>query len=411
MSGPDSITSAEAARGPQDPAAPTGAQPPVIVIADDWGRHVSTTQHLFRRIVRSHDVIWVNSFGHRRPQLTWYDFRRALSKVAKMVSARKAPPTDGEGPRLIINPRALPWHNIEWVRRWNRGVVLAEVQRALAAVAPGRTPIFVTATPLGADLVGAFGERAAVYLCLDDYDQLPGVERNLLVPYEARLLALVDATIATAESLTHSKRPASGRTLHLPQGVNYAHFATPREAPPELANLPRPIIGFAGGVGPVIDRGLLQAVRDRFPSASIVLVGMHQEEIDPVAWPEGTHFLGARSYDVLPAYVQAFDVGLVPYVHNAHTAAVDPLKVLEYLAAGIPVVSTGLREVQKYATVVEVADGGAAFADAVARALDARTPADRDARQAVAAKHTWEQRVQTFLGYIDDLPPRAITAV
>jgi glycosyltransferase involved in cell wall biosynthesis len=142
--------------------------------------------------------------------------------------------------------------------------------------------------------------------------------------------------------------------------------------------------------------------------ASIVLVGMHQEEIDPAAWPDGTHFLGARSYDVLPAYVQAFDVGLVPYVHNAHTAAVDPLKVLEYLAAGIPVVSTGLREVQKYATVVEVADGGSAFADAVARALDARTPADRAARQAVAAQHTWERRVQTFLSYIDDLPFRRL---
>lgn len=377
-----------------------GTRPPFVVIADDWGRHVSTTQHLFRRIVRTHDVIWVNSFGHRRPQLTLYDLRRAITKVTKMLTAREAPPRDGDGPRLVINPRALPWHNLSWVRAWNRRTVLGDVQRALATVAPGRTPVFVTATPLGADLVGAFGERAAVYLCLDDYDQLPGVERNLLVPYETRLLSRVDATIATAESLTRSKCPATGRTLHLPQGVNYDHFAGPRAVPPDLASLPRPIIGFAGGVGPTIDRTLLAAVRTRLPEASIVLVGMHQEEIDPAAWPAGIHFLGARSYDVLPAYVQAFDVGLVPYVHNAHTAAVDPLKVLEYLAAGIPVVSTGLREVRKYADVVEVADGGDAFADAVVRALATRGGAHRRARQTVASHHTWERRVVTFLDYL-----------
>ncbi len=378
---------------------------PFVVIADDWGRHVSTTQHLFRRILPTHDVIWVNSFGHRRPQFTVYDMKRAVAKVARMVVPPRVEPVTetADRPRCVIHPKALPWHNLAWVQQFNAASVGREIRRALRQVAPGRAPVFVTATPLGGDLVGSLGECASIYLCLDDYDQLPGVERNLLVPFEERLLRRVDATVATAAALTESKRPLSGRVLHLPQGVNYGHFSTSRTLPAELAALPRPILGFAGGVGPVIDRSIIHALGAAFPQASIVLVGMHQETIDPAAWPSNVHFLGARPYGELPAYVQGFDVGLVPYVHNQHTRSVDPLKVLEYLAAGIPVVSTGLSEVRKYQEVVYIADGAEAQVAAVAAALRHDDPAQRLRRQAVAAAHTWEQRAGQFLAFIEQV--------
>jgi glycosyltransferase involved in cell wall biosynthesis len=105
----------------------------------------------------------------------------------------------------------------------------------------------------------------------------------------------------------------------------------------------------------------------------------------------------------LPAYVQAFDVGIIPYVLNDWTRAVDPLKLLEYLAAGIPVVSTPIPEVHKYASVITCASGAAEFARAAVAACAGDRLELRRARQEVARQQTWEQRATQFLTIVRDL--------
>ena len=371
---------------------------PIVVIGDDWGRHVSTTQHLFRRLVDRYPVVWVNSFGHRRPQLTLYDAKRAFGKLARM--SRPATPVraeDGPRPRRVIDPKALPWHDKAAVRGFNSWSIARDVRRALDAVAPGEAPLLVVVTPAAYGLVGRLGEIGSIYLCLDDYGQLPGVEADLIAPLEQELLRRVDALVATSKSLTISKRPASGRTLHLPQGVNYAHFAEPQALPADFAALPRPIIGFAGAFGPAIDFPLIRRVAEAFPAASLAFVGPWQIEVHPRDWPANVHFLGNRPYAVLPAYVQRFDVGLVPYVHNDWTRAVDPLKLLEYLAAGIPVVSTCLPEAYKYESEVRLADEPDAFVAEIRAALAGNGPAARASRQALAGRNRWEDRAEAFV--------------
>src|SRR5690606_18552149 len=117
-----------------------------------------------------------------------------------------------------------------------------------------------------------------------------------------------------------------------------------------------------------MDFALIDRVARTNPNASLVLVGPVGEDA-PLFTAPNVHVLGRRPYQSLPAYVQAFDVGLIPYVLNAHSIAVDPLKLLEYLAAGVPVVSTDLPEVRKYADVVVIGSTHEAFESAVGRAL------------------------------------------
>jgi glycosyltransferase involved in cell wall biosynthesis len=367
------------------------------VLGDDWGRHVSTLQHLFKHIIPHRPVVWVDSFGHRLPRLRAADLRRAAEKVRAMARPRTV--RGGHDPAAVVVPRALPWHNAKLVRSANVWSIRHDVRRALTRIAPGERPVLVTATPTVPELVGTLDERASIYFCMDDYGELPNTTAGMLQPLERLTLGRVDAVVATARRLAEQKRPASERAHQLPQGVNYDHFATPRPCPSEISSLPRPILGFAGGVSPCCDFELLRTVAGALPRASVVLVGPIMVDLAAERLPPNVHVLGNRPYSDLPAYVQAFDVGLIPYLLNDWTASVDPLKLLEYLAAGIPVVTTPLLEAQKYASVVRQGGTPAAFLAAVHDAL-ASDEHTRAAGRAIAARNTWSHRAEAFLALV-----------
>jgi glycosyltransferase involved in cell wall biosynthesis len=135
----------------------------------------------------------------------------------------------------------------------------------------------------------------------------------------------------------------------------------------------------------------------------VVLVGMQQEHFSMPDLPSNVHVLGPRPYNELPAYVQAFDVALIPYVLNQHTVSVDPLKLLEYLASGRPVVSTPLPEVEKYAEQVTIGDSNESFIAAVcglAGRSESAVASDAQRRMAFASGHTWQDRASTFLSFV-----------
>jgi glycosyltransferase involved in cell wall biosynthesis len=384
-----------------------GASPRAFVVfGDDWGRHVSTMQHVFGRVARSRTVIWLNAIGHREPGLN--DVGRAFRKIAAMVkrdhsaaSASTAVVADApQAPQHIVQPRVLPWHSFGPIAAFNRWSLKREIRRALAT-AGVEDFVMVTGSPPSARVVGENGERASIYFCMDDFLVLPGTSPKMLEPFERELLRRVDAVVATAQRLVEKKVAASGRGYQLPQGVNFVHFSQPRDVPAELRNLPRPIVGFAGGVGAGVDVATVHAIAAAVPTGSVVLVG-------PVTAPpdayrrDNIHLLGPRPYAELPAYVQAFDVGIIPYVDNEWMRAVDPLKLLEYLAAGVPVVASPLPEINKYADAVSIAPLGEPFAAAVVDALK-HGKLDRAGRQRVAAAHSWDMRAERFLEIVDEV--------
>ena len=381
---------------------------PFVVFGDDWGRYPSTFQHTFRHIATRYPVVWVNGIGHRVPGLNRRDLRRAWEKLSMVARAGALSPPcphrtlGGSVPAAIIEPRVLPWHHVGPVHALNTWSLIRSITRRLASLGLGRRPVLVTGSPPSVGVVGRLGEVASVYFVLDDFLNFPSYTATMLAPLEQRLLDRVDLVVATAASLTRSKFPRSGRAYHLPQGVNYAHFAEPRAEPADLAAIPRPRIGFAGSLATQCDLALLSRLASTFTDASLVLVGpvsLDTVSIERLRRPN-VHLLEVRSYDDLPAYVQHFDVGIIPYLLSAWTVAVDPLKLLEYLAAGLPVVTTAIPEAAKYAGTVAVAADADAFVAAVREALGTSREASRLKGQALAREHTWERRADTLLELI-----------
>jgi hypothetical protein len=166
-----------------------------------------------------------------------------------------------------------------------------------------------------------------------------------------------------------------------------------------MSALPRPIIGYVGGIHRFFDAEMLAAMARARPDWSWVLVGPLQTSPRELKHIPNVHLIGPKAHEELPDYIHRFDVGIVPYLHNNYTATVVPTKIIEYLAAGKPVVSTNLPEVNtfngKHEVIVTSPNHSAEFVASIERALV--TSGEENAvarRQTVAALNNWEERYE-----------------
>ncbi len=256
-------------------------------------------------------------------------------------------------------------------------------------------------TPMMLPLVDAAPGAPIVYDCMDElaaFDFAPPE----LTRREADLLARARTIFCGGRSLYEKRRGLGSRVSLEPSGVEFEHFAAARTLRPHgiLANLAHPIGGYIGVIDERIDTSLLETLADR--AFEVVLVGP-VVKIDPAILPQRTnvHFTGQIDYAMLPQFLAGFDVALMPFALNAATANISPTKTPEYLAAGVPVVSTRIADVvASYGDVVAIADDATTFADAALAAVT--TSADRIAAGVARARDVgWDAIVERMWAGIE----------
>jgi glycosyltransferase involved in cell wall biosynthesis len=226
---------------------------------------------------------------------------------------------------------------------------------------------------------------------------------------ERALLRKVDAVFAINDALAGKKRAVNPHTFVSPHGVDHASFARALDpvlrVPDDLAALPEPRIGFYGTLRDWVDLPLVAEVARARPQWSFALIGQQLGDTSAVHGLRNVHLLGQRRHDELPAYCKGFAVGMIPYRIDERMAFVNPLKLREYLSAGLPVVSTAVPEVARYAHLgVRIANDAPTFLAALEHAL--ADPTARSARSAAMAAETWSARVADVTRTIDELPRR-----
>jgi UDP-galactopyranose mutase len=189
---------------------------------------------------------------------------------------------------------------------------------------------------------------ATVYDCMDElsaFAHAPAEMRRR----ETELLRRTDVVFTGGQSLYEAKRKLHRNVHAFPSSVDAVHFAQARgpvAEPADQAGIPTPRLGFFGVLDERLDTALLAGVADARPEWNIVLVGP-VVKIEAAALPTrpNIHYLGAKQYAELPAYLAGWDVGLMPFALNEATRFISPTKTLEYLAAAKPVVSTPINDV------------------------------------------------------------------
>jgi uncharacterized SAM-binding protein YcdF (DUF218 family)/glycosyltransferase involved in cell wall biosynthesis len=353
-----------------------------------------------------HRVLFVENTGVRAPKMR--DLPRVRQRIRNWWRGTKGFRREREN-LFIYSPLIvpLPYSRIAgWI---NRALIIRALGRWMRATRFGRPLVWTfLPTPLALDLIHWLDPKLTVYYCVDDLASSSPQARRISRS-ERQLFAEADLVFVTSEKL-RERAALSARAVHIvPSGVSLGRFEEARDEtrppPPEMPPLGRPVIGYIGGLHQWVDQNLIAGTADRLPNASFVLVGPEQSNVAALRRHPNVHLLGLRSHEVVPDYIKAFDVGIVPYKLSDYTEHVYPAKLNEYLIMGIPVVTTDLAEIRRFnrenGDLVRVADGPEAFAQAITSSLSDGGPADRRARIEAARRNSWAIRISRMSSLIE----------
>ena len=372
----------------------------IICFAHDWAGDPTSKTHIMRILSEKNRILWVNSIGMRRPSVSGRDTRRLLAKLRQAARGLVRVHANLH----VVSPLVLPLPGVAGVDRLNATLLTASL-RHFARRAGLARPIVWTFLPTTAGLVGRLGESRLIYHCVDEYSAFAGVPREALRRMEADLVRRADLVLTSSETLAEARRPLNPNTWFVSHGVDVGHFSRAVEPgpapPPDASGLARPVLGFFGLIAEWIDLPLLGEIARRRPDWTLLLIGKATVDTSPLRGLPNVRLLGQRPYAALPDYCRAFDVGLIPFRIDELTVRANPLKLREYLAAGLPVVSSDLPEVRRYAELVELAHGPAGFIAAVETALAERGDAAARARVEAMKHESWEARVEEISELIE----------
>jgi glycosyltransferase involved in cell wall biosynthesis len=366
---------------------------PIIVHSHlGWDWVWQRPQQFLSRLSSNHHILFIEG------PVPVADIRRS-EKTLREVS---------DFPNIVVLQMKMPASrlgDIAWVDNERRRIVQSLLAGPLSE--SFRSPVQWFYDPMAVTaFAGHLNERAIVYDCMDELSLFRGAPPEL-VRRERELLALADLVFAGGPRIWEAKRLLNPNCFSFGCGVENDHFGRACDVelalPAEVAELPRPILGYIGVVDERIDYQLLGKLADS-TAGSVVMVGP-STKVDPDTFPRraNLHWLGGRDYAELPAYAKSFDVCLMPFAMNEATRFINPTKALEYMATGRPIVSTPVQDVvRQFSDIVALADGHEQFISECERSALWPDRARIERGRALARRNSWESIVHQLERHIED---------
>jgi glycosyltransferase involved in cell wall biosynthesis len=388
----------------------------ILISSIEWDFNWQGHQEIATRLARAGNrVLYVENMGVRAPGLR--DARRVAQRFSHWAGSLLDGGVRQVAPDLYVcSPLIMPPFGGRLRHQFNRRFLLPMLLRVVRNLDFDPSVVW---TFLPTDTVASFvrmirGPRGVVvYYCIADFAELTPNREDILRS-EREIIELSDVIFAQGPHLAEHCSLPGKRPEIFPFGVNIDRFSRNGHAHGEAArdgaagangngsalkNLPRPVIGYVGGIHKFFDVEMLTAMARARPEWSFVLVGPLQTSPGELKRLPNVHLAGQKPHEELPDYIRGFDVGIVPYLFNTYTATVVPTKINEYLAMGKPVVSTDLPEVSnfngKHGVIITSPNRAREFVASIERAL--LTSGEESVitrRREVAALNDWEARYE-----------------
>ena len=378
-----------------DSARETAGAPDWVAFSEvRWDEPRRRMHHLMEGLARRHRVLWINPPESvlRHPSV-----RTRLAQVRENLWAVDLP--GGACGRNFLWPSLVSqWY---WRRR------LAPLLRTWRV--PGRPLVVSVDTPAVFRLGGKLGADIVIYDSEDDWRHLPGNRASLIEYAEAELARRADVVLAVSDACVRRFAALGAKPRSLPNACTPEDWGgvTAGDAAEDMNDVSRPRFLYFGGIDGCIDVEAVRSAAHMLPEASWVFIGPWRDPAAgrALAAVPRCHMFGVRAYAELPRYAAAADALILPFRLSEWSRARDCIKLYEYLATGLPVVTTELPQIRRFPGLLEVApeeEGPDGFACACRRALQEDRPELRARRRAAASEHTWERRVAELETIVDE---------
>lgn len=385
-----------------------GAPGYVFFSAHDWWyhSHAHSDFQLAHRVAAERRVLFVNSMGLRmpRPGRTEMAGRKVVRKLASVARLVRRP--DRDVALFVMTPLFVPAYSSAVVRAINSWLVAAQVS-VVAKVLRIVNPVAVVTLPTAWEVVRRDRPRwsSTIAYRVDRFASFGEADQELVARLEHDLVAGADRVAYAGRELMVAEQAIAGdRGFFLDHGVDIVHFR-PRPTAPEpadLAAIPKPRVGYFGTLRPyTVDIPLLERVARELPDAQLVIVGPVVCDVEELAARPNVHLLGPKSYEDVPRYGAGFDVALMPWLQNSWIRFSNPIKLKEYLALGLAIVSTDFPEARRYGGVMHLAADADSFVALVRRTLADGGPSTPEDRRAAVGGESWDRRAAELMASVE----------
>ena len=365
----------------------------------DWWYHNRSHYDLqmMREFSAHVPVLYVNSIGMRPPNLG--EGRMFFRRVARKLKSLGRGLARVRENFCVFSPVALPGGGRGAAMRVVGKKALSMQVRLAARRCGIQRPLVWVACPPAATIIDYLKPEYLVYQRTDRFEDFLGVDQARIRSFDRDLKDHADLVLFCSRELFGAEQDQCRDALLVDHGVDFERFEAAGivaddggDAPADVADIPRPRVGFVGGIdADTFDPALFVEVARSLPDVQFVMVGGCTL---PSGWCSlnNVHLLGQRPYEEVPSYMAACDVLIMPWNHSDWIQACNPVKLKEYLAVGRPVVSTYFPEIEHYRDHITVANGARDFAREIRKAIEA--PGDGVPRREFVRAHTWEAKAQ-----------------
>ena len=370
-----------------------------------WTNKQHTALALARQGCR---ILYIDSLGLRKPSVN----HRDLLRIARRLLRGLMLPEQVREGIWVCSPLVIPAARSGFIQRCNK-LILRFYLYVCQVYLGFNVPMLWTYNPLTLRLIDSKNYSKVVYHCVDEISAQPGMDAPQIMAWERLLCETADIIFVTSKNLLSKRIQWNSSTYYFPNVLDLSYFSSVSQAksaslPTSLVRIPGPRLLFVGAISSYkVDFILLRRLALMRPQWSIVLIGPIGEgdpdtDISLLADLPNVHFLGPKSYSDLPSYMVCSDIGLLPCVQNQYTANMFPMKFFEYLASGLPVVSTVLPSLSEYRTFYDECKSAAEFVVAIECILTGKTKFDHRAVRDLLASHTYESRTAKMLKMLDE---------
>lgn len=385
----------------------------VLYFGNDWfAENRTSSHHVAQRLAQRFELFYIECPGIRPPSGSGRDLMKIVRALRRFLNG----PQQVEPNIRVMTLMQIPLHRFAIIRRLNFLLTWLTVRAVIWRYGLKRRIVW-SAMPHVPGLFGTLGEETSVYYCTDDYGLFPDVDTESVRRLDRETTRKAHTVFVTSETLLQAKREVNPNTHYSPHGVDVDHFGKAQSAslpvPDDIANIPRPIIGYFGLVDRWIDLDMVAEIAKQRPHWSFVFIGRVGFPIEEAPQLPNIHFLGKKPYARLPEYGARFDAAIIPYRMSHHVKHINPLKLREYLAMGKPVVAVSIPEIDRFEQDICIARSFDEFLAGLDRAVaTSADPAAIRQRMAAVSELSWDARVRRVLSIaLKDLPDFASAPV